>query len=70
MGKHGQRAALLIPHSALRIGSDVFLCFAQASDTVPLFPLAAFLEHFDALKALEHISLPAQRGRRAQTPML
>jgi hypothetical protein len=44
--------------------------FAQTRDAVAVLPLAAFLEEFGALKALEDIALAAQRGRRAQTAML
>jgi hypothetical protein len=56
--------------AASPVGLGVFLGFAQAGNAIPLFPLTAPLEHFQALKALEHISLAAQRGRRSQTPML
>jgi hypothetical protein len=57
-------------HSPSRAGLHVFLSLAQARDPVAFFPLAPFLEHFNALEALEHISLAAYRGRRPQTPML
>ena len=43
---------------------------AQAGDPLALFPLAAFLEQFQALEALQDIPFAAQRGSRAQTPML
>jgi hypothetical protein len=46
------------------------LGLAETSDPVAIFPLAAFLEQFRALKTLEHISFAAQRGSRAQTSML
>jgi len=46
------------------------LCFAQPRNTVAILPLAAFLEQFRPLKALEHIPFAAQCGSRAQTPML
>ena len=48
----------------------VRLGLAETGDAVALFPLAAFLEQFRALKTLEHIPFAAQRGSRAQTPML
>jgi len=51
---------------ALRAGFSL----AQASDTVAILPLAAFLEDLDALKAFHDIALAAQCGRRAQTTML
>jgi hypothetical protein len=57
-------------YSAFRTYLGVFLGLAQSRDAVPRLPLAAFLEQFDPLKALEHISFAAQSGRRAQTPML
>jgi len=43
---------------------------AQAGNAVAGFPLTAFLEQFQALKALEHVSFTAQGGGGAQTPML
>ena len=46
------------------------LGFAEAGDAVAVLPLAAFLEQFDALEALENIALAAEGGRRAQTAML
>ena len=44
--------------------------FAQAGDPVALFPLTAFLQQFQALKPLEHISFAAQGGGGAQATML
>ena len=46
------------------------LGFPEACDAVPWFPLAAFLEQFYPLKALEDVPFAAQKGRRAQTTML
>ena len=46
------------------------LRFAQSGDAVTGLPLAAFLEEFGALKALEDIALATEGGRRAQTAML
>lgn len=43
---------------------------AQTGDAVAGFPLAAFLEEFGALKALEDIAFAAQSGRRAEAAML
>jgi hypothetical protein len=43
---------------------------AKAGDAVARFPLAAFFEKFEALKAFEHVSFPAQSGGRAQAAML
>ena len=40
-------------HFGIRRLSGVGLGLAEAGDAVAVFPLAAFLEHFDALKALE-----------------
>ena len=54
------------PHSAQASG----LVLRRPVMRSPVFPLAAFLEHFHALKALEHIPFAAQGGRRAQTAML
>jgi hypothetical protein len=48
----------------------VRLGFTEAGDAVAFLPLAAFLENFDALEALENIALATQGGRRAQTAML
>ena len=44
--------------------------FAEAGDAVAVLPLAAFLEKFGALEALENIALAPEFGRRAQTAML
>ena len=46
------------------------LRLAQTGDAVAVFPLAAFLEKFRALKALEDIAFAAQSGRRAEAAML
>lgn len=43
---------------------------AEAGDAVAGFPLTAFLEDFDALKALHDVSFAAQSGRGAQAAML
>ncbi len=44
--------------------------FAEAGDAVAGFPLAAFLEEFEALKAFEHVSFTANGGGGAQAAML
>jgi len=64
--------AAFIPHSAFQIPrlSGVGLGFAEAGDAVAGFPLAAFLEDFDALIAFEHIAFAAQGGRGAEAAML
>ena len=71
MRKSNQCAAF-IPHSALRIPrlSHFRLRLAQTRDAVAVLPLAAFLEEFGALEALEDIALAAKFGHRAQTGML
>ena len=63
---------LFIPHSAFRIPhlSDCWFGFVEARDAVAILPLAAFLEEFGALEALEDIALATEGGRRAQTAML
>ena len=61
-------SALCILHSALISG--VSLGFAEAGDAVAFFPLAAFFEDLEALKAFEDIAFSAQSGGRAQTAML
>jgi hypothetical protein len=43
---------------------------AEASDAVAFFPLAAFFEDFEALKALQDIPFSAQSGSCAQAAML
>ena len=48
----------------------VGLGLAEARDAVAGFPLAAFLENFDALKALHDVAFAALGGRRAQAAML
>ena len=55
---------------ATRHGLHVRFRFAEAGDAVAFLPLAAFLEEFGALKALEDIALAAEGGRRAQAAML
>jgi len=71
MRKSNQCAAF-IPHSAPRIPrlSHFRLRLAQPGDAVAVLPLAAFLEEFGALEALEDIALATEGGRRAQTAML
>jgi hypothetical protein len=61
---HATRHSPLITFSGVRLG------LTETRNAVAVFPLAAFLEQFRALKTLEHISFAAQRGSRAQTPML
>jgi hypothetical protein len=46
------------------------LGLTEAGDPVAVFPLAALLEQFRALKALEYIPFAAQSGSRAKTTML
>ena len=46
------------------------LGFAETRDAVAVLPLAALLEKFGALEALEDIALAAELGHRAQTGML
>jgi hypothetical protein len=43
---------------------------AQPGNAVALFPLTAFLEQFQSLKALQYVSFAAQGGGGAQAPML
>ena len=57
-------------HSLVLAFLRFFLGLAKAGDALALFPLAALFEQFETLKALEHITLAAQRRRRPQTPML
>ena len=64
----GFYSALRIPNSAIEL--DVGLRFAETGDTVAVLPLAALLEKFGALEALEDIALAAELGYRAQTAML
>jgi hypothetical protein len=61
-------SALRIPDSAIELRFRFGL--AQTRDAVAGFPLAAFLEKFGALEALQDIAFAAQSGRRAQTAML
>jgi len=61
-------SALRIPNSAIEL--HVRLRLAQAGDAVAVLPLAALLEEFGALEALENIALATEGGRRAQTAML
>ena len=65
-----RRLKFEIRNSTLEIRSRFRLGFAQTGDPVAVFPLAAFLEQFRALKTLEHIPFAAQCGRRTQTTML
>jgi hypothetical protein len=62
-------------HSQLEIRHPKFssrlgLRLAETRDAVAVFPLAALLEEFGALKTLEDIALAAQSGRRAEAAML
>jgi hypothetical protein len=59
-------------HSVFRAPkqSGFALGLAQAGNPVARFPLAAFLEQFDALETLEHVTFTAQGGSRAETTML
>jgi hypothetical protein len=61
-------SAFPAPRSELKSGFRLGL--PETGDPIAVFPLTAFLEQFRALKTLEHISFAAQRGSRAQTPML
>lgn len=66
--KSGVHPALRVPNSAIDL--CVRLCLAQTGDAVAVFPLAAFLEKFGALKALENIAFATQGGCCAQAAML
>jgi hypothetical protein len=44
--------------------------FAEASNAVAFFPLAAFFEELEAFKALQNIPFSAQSGGCAQAAML
>jgi hypothetical protein len=46
------------------------LGLAQTRDAVAILPLTAFLEDFDALKALHDVAFTAQGGSGAQAAML
>ena len=61
-------SAFRIPNSAIEL--HVGLRLAETGDAVAVLPLAALLENFGALKALEDIALAAELGYRAQTAML
>jgi hypothetical protein len=58
------------PHSEFRTGLRLRLGLPKSCDAVAVFPLAAFLEEFGTLEALEDIALATESGRRAQTAML
>jgi hypothetical protein len=62
--------AFEIRHSQFGVRLGLRFGLAQAHYAVALFPLAAFLEQFDALKALQDISFRAGRAGRAQAAML
>jgi hypothetical protein len=57
-------------HFGIRHLSGVGFGLAEAGDAVAVFPLAAFLEDFDALKPLEDAAFAAQGGRGAEATML
>jgi hypothetical protein len=61
-------SSFFILHSALPLG--VRFGLAETRDPVAGFPLAAFLEDFDALKALHDVAFAAQSGRGAKAAML
>jgi len=63
-----EKSPFALRHSPF--GLNVRLGLAQAGDAVAVLPLAAFLEEFGALEALENIALAAKFGHRAQTGML
>ena len=65
-----RRATPHTPPGASQPGSGVRFGFAQAGDALAILPLTPLFEHFQALKALEHISFAAQSGGGAQTAML
>ena len=44
--------------------------FAEADDTVAVFPLTALFKKRNTLETFEDIALAADNGRRAQTAML
>ena len=46
------------------------LCLAEAEHAVAFLPLAALLEEFDALEALENIAFGAQGAHGSETSML
>jgi hypothetical protein len=50
--------------------SDAGLGFAQAGDSIAVFPLAALFEDFDALEALEDVPFCAGSAGGAQAAML
>jgi len=63
------------PHVGCYIGQEISglgfaFGFAKAGDAVAFFPLTAFFENFEALKALEHVPFAAQSGGCAQAAML
>ena len=44
--------------------------FAEAGDAVPVFPLIAFLEQFNAFEAFQNVALGAQCAGALKTTML
>jgi hypothetical protein len=56
--------------SEINKSSDAGLGFAQAGDSIAVFPLAAFFEDFDALEALEDVPFRAGCAGGAQAAML
>jgi hypothetical protein len=59
-----------IRHSLFVVSLGVGFRLAQSGDAVPFLPLAAFLEDFEALEALEDIAFSAQGGGGAEAAML
>jgi hypothetical protein len=57
------------PSNNSRSGSRLRLGLAQAGNAITVFPLAAFLEERDTLKAFESISFRAQCAGGAQAAM-
>jgi hypothetical protein len=54
----------------VRPGLLVGLGFAQTSDAIALFPLAALLQQFDPFKAFHNVALFSRGARGTQTSML
>jgi hypothetical protein len=50
--------------------SGVWFGFAEADDTVAVFPLTALFKKRNTLETFEDIALAAKSGRCAQTAML
>ncbi len=63
-----RRCSFRTPDSTPRLG--LAFGFAQARDAVAFFPLTAFFQQLNALKAFEHVAFPSQSGRCAKTSML